>query len=142
VSFQKFKFGQWMGHEEFTIAVASLFAETPDKAYVLTLASTLTDEAVKTSEDDGFRQKVTVKAGMRHAEGITLKPRVSLAPFRTFPELDQPVSDFVLRAKGEGDGGKPLLMLVEADGGRWKIEAIETIARKLQSYSLGIPIIA
>jgi len=141
VSFDQFRFGQWMSQEEFVIAVASKFADGADKDYVLNIASTLTNDAVRTSEDNGFNQKVTAKAGIRMKEDITLKPRVDLAPFRTFPEIEQPVSSFVFRARCNGEG-QPVLQLVEADGGRWKIEAIKRIDAALEVFKLNIPIIA
>lgn len=140
VPFDRFKFGQWHDQESFAIALASLFADTPDKAYVLSMASSLTNDATSNSEDDGFTQRATVKAGLRMKEQITLKPRVDLAPFRTFPELDQPISQFVLRARTMGE--TPALMLVEADGGRWKVDAIAKIAEALKAFNLNIPIIA
>ena len=140
VPFDQFKFGTWVDQETFAIAVASLFADNEDKAYVLKVASILTNEAVGTTEDDGFTQRVNVKAGLLQKAVTTLKPRVALAPFRTFPEVTQPVSDFVFRARG-GDSGATL-MLVEADGGRWKIDAIETLRKAMEAYELGIPIVA
>ena len=141
VSFRQFQFGQWYTQEEFAIAVASLFAESPDKDYVLRMASTLTNEVTTLSEDDGFSQKATTKAGMRLKEAITIKPKVAMAPYRTFPEVDQPVSEFVLRARC-GDGASPSLMLIEADGGRWKVDAIAKISAAMKSFDLNIPIIA
>ena len=142
VSFRQFQFGQWLNQEEFAIAVASLFSdESPDKQYVLQMSSTLTNDETMTSEDDGFSQKVKAKAGLRLKEATTLKPRVSLAPYRTFPEINQPVSQFVFRAKCDGES-KPMLMLVEADGGRWKIDAIAEICKTMEAFELNIPIIA
>src|ERR1035437_10944499 len=141
VPFDRFHFGQWISQEEFVIGVASLFAESPDKQYVLDMASTLTNDASTTGEDDGFTQRVNLKKGLRLKEATTLKPRVDLAPYRTFPELEQPVSSFVLRAKCDGSA-TPFLMLVEADGGRWKIDAIAKIAEAMKAFDLNIPIIA
>lgn len=141
VPFKQFAFGQWLGQEEFVIALASLFAETADKAYVLHMASSLTNDATSNLEDDGFTQRATVKAGLRVKETVTLKPRVSLAPYRTFPEIEQPSSDFVFRARANGEQG-PALMLLEADGGRWKLEAIKRIAEAVQGFDLKIPVIA
>lgn len=140
VPFKSFAFGQWHDQEAFAIAVASLFADGGDKDYVLKAASTLTNDAASTSEDDGFSQRVTVKAGLRTKENVVLKPRVDLAPFRTFPELQQPVSQFVLRARITEQG--PTLMLVEADGGRWKVEAMTTLRNAMAAFNLNIPIIA
>ncbi|WP_306600722.1 hypothetical protein [Geothrix sp. 21YS21S-2] len=140
VTFDKFKFGQWLDQETFAIAVASLFAETPDKDYVINLASSLTNEATSTSDDNGFTQKATVKAGLSHKAQVTIKPRVALAPFRTFPEVAQPVSEFVFRARITDSG--PALMLIEADGGRWKVDAMKTIREAMEGFALEIPVIA
>lgn len=140
VPFDRFKFGQWHDQEAFAIALASQFADSPDKDYVLKMAATLINEGTNTSEDDGFSQRATIKAGLRTKENVTLKPKVELAPFRTFPEVDQPVSPFVFRAKCVGE--TPALMLVEADGGRWKVNAIATIRKAMEAFGLEIPIIA
>ena len=141
VPFRQFKFGEWLPQEEFAIALASLFADIGDKQYVLNMASVLTNDATTTGEDDGFTQRVNIRQGLQLKTGATLKPRVDLAPYRTFPEIDQPVSQFVLRAKCDGSGS-PYLMLVEADGGRWKIDAIATIKAAVEAFGLTIPIIA
>lgn len=140
VQFEPFKFAQWISQEEFIIAVSARFSQTDDKDYVLRIASSLTADASSISEDDGFSQKVTVKAGLRQAEIKELKPQVELAPFRTFPEVGQPISKFVFRAR-TGEGG-PKLMLVEADGGKWKLDAINEIRRYLSTIDLGIAIVA
>jgi len=140
VPFDQFRFGQWHDQEAFAIGLASRFAESEDKAYVLNLASSLTNEATSNVEDNGFTQKATVKAGLAHKQVTVIKPVVALAPFRTFPEVAQPVSQFVFRARTEGN--TPALMLVEADGGRWKVDAIATIKAALEAFALDIPIIA
>ncbi len=141
VPFDSFKFGQWMDQEEFVIAVASKFADSPDKQYVLDLAGSATAEAITTHNDNGFAQNMTAKKGMRMKEMVTLKPRISLAPFRTFPEVEQPVSEFIFRARTSEDE-PPKFLLVEADGGRWKVAAINEIARYLRAAGLSIPVIS
>ena len=45
---------------------------------------------------------------------VTVKPRVALRPFRTFLEVEQPESEFLLRLDDNGNVG-----LFEADGGMW-----------------------
>lgn len=143
VPFEQFRFGQWMSQEEFAISVASKFSDTPDRAYVLNMASTLTNDATSTSEDDGFAQRVNIKAGLRMKSEITLKPRVDLAPYRTFPEIEQPMSGFILRARANGsENGQPSLMLIEADGGAWKLQAISTIKAAVESFDLKVSVIA
>jgi hypothetical protein len=141
VEFEGFRFGQWTEQENFIIGVASKFADTDDKQYVLATASSLTTAATSLSEDNGFSQTATVKAGMKTAETVKLKGVVELAPFRTFPEVGQPISNFVFRAK-TSPNGPPLLMLVEADGGKWKIDAINEVKSALQKMALEPTIVA
>jgi hypothetical protein len=140
-----FPFGRFLDQELFVIQVAAKFADNGDvndKPYVLDLASSLTNEAVTTNADNGFVQGATVKRGMRMKDNVTLKPRVTLLPYRTFPELAQPASEFVFRARSVSDDLPPELLLVEADGGKWKVDAINEIARYLRAAGLEIPVIS
>jgi len=130
-----FRFGQYLSHEEFIVGVLANFTQTDDKDYILRIASSLTTERVVTSDDDGISQGVGLKAGISLKTQETLRSRVRLAPYRTFREVSQPVSEFVFRVKQDADQ-TPKLTLVEADGGAWKLEARENIARFL---SAGIP---
>jgi hypothetical protein len=140
VKFDGFNFGQWINQEEFCIAVAAKFCDTDDKAYVLQMAGSLTTGTEAITSDDGFAQRAVIKQGVKPPEQITLKPKVSLAPFRTFPECQQVVSDFVFRCKPSPNG--PLLMLVEADGGKWKIDAMRIVQRYVASLITETQIIA
>ena len=54
---------------------------------------------------------------------MQVKPRVALRPFRTFLEVEQPVSEFLLRLDDDGNVG-----LFEADGGMWQQTAKASIA--------------
>ncbi|PFR65873.1 hypothetical protein COK29_26730, partial [Bacillus cereus] len=47
---------------------------------------------------------------------------VSLQPYRTFVEVEQPKSNFIFRMK---DG--PRCSIHEADGGAWKLQAMNNI---------------
>ena len=49
---------------------------------------------------------------------------VTLCPYRTFLEVEQPESQFVFRIKDEGG---VQFKLVEAEGGMWKNEAMHLI---------------
>ena len=145
VPFKGFPFERWMDQETFAIAIASQFADGFDKDYVVQLAASLTSEAMTTNEDNGFTQRGTVQSGLAHKRVTDIKPRVTLAPYRTFPELTQVESQFVFRARiSEGqDKSKVIaLCLFEADGGTWKIEAIRRIKERLESFETGVPVIA
>lgn len=140
VKFKEYQFEKWLDQETFIIAVNALFAPTDDREYVLRIASSMTTEATNLSEDDGISQKVTVKAGLAQKQVVDVKRTVDLAPYRTFPECQQPISQFVFRARG---GEAPSLMLTEADGGKWQIAAIDEVARKLSTLEIkDLPVIS
>lgn len=54
---------------------------------------------------------------------VKVEPRVSLQPFRTFIEVEQPESEFLLRINERGEIG-----FFPADGGVWKLEATRNVA--------------
>lgn len=136
-----FNFGVFHDHEQFVIGVQANFTDAGEREYVLKMASSLTQERVSTSDDDGVSQKVGVKAGVHLKTTETIRSRVKLAPFRTFREVEQPTSEFVFRVQQSGDG-VPRLALFEADGGRWKIDAIENVARFLRPLVKDIPVVS
>jgi hypothetical protein len=142
VEFEQFQFARWYAQEEFLIKMASLFSPTEDLTYVIQVAGNLTSDASDTREDDGFTQRATVRAGMKPRECVTIRPSVVLAPYRYFPECQVVASAFVFRAIQEPDKG-PMLALFEADGGRWKVAAIQEVARFLRTLNIeGIEIVA
>lgn len=136
-----FIFGSFLDHENFIIGVQANFTNAGDRDYVLKIASAITNEQVSTSSDDGISQNVALKAGVTLKTSETLRSRVTLAPFRTFREVEQPSSEFVFRVKQTGTG-TPTLALFEADGGKWKLDAMETIARYLRAAGTDIPVIS
>lgn len=136
-----FTFGNFIDHENFLIGVQSNFTADGDREYVLKLASNISSEKVATSDDDGVSQKVGVKAGAHLKTSEVVRPRVTLAPYRTFREVSQPTSEFVFRVQ-DGVGNIPRLALFEADGGAWKLVAMENVARYLRAAITKIPVIS
>ena len=137
-------FGQWMAPEVFIIWLQSGFVpERGELTDLLRLVSSLTAEAVSLSEDDGISQKAITRRGVAFKQEVVIKPRVPLAPYRTFREVAQPMSDFLLRLRRQDDeDGLPSCALFEADGGRWKLEAMLAIKQWLEDQNLGMPVIA
>ena len=86
--------------------------------------------------DDGVTQKATIKTGLA-SKGAAIVPNpVTLKPYRTFLEVDQPASDFIFRMKEYS--GSIGCALFEADGGAWKIEAMQNIKTYLQKELEGL----
>lgn len=137
-----FQFGQFIPHAQFMIGLQSLFQDYGDRSKVLRVVGTIKDETAKTSVDDGVTQKVTASAGITLQQEVALPNPVVLRPFRTFLEIEQPSSSFVLRVQSGRGGGLPDVALFEADGGLWKREAILAIREYLTKNIDGIPVIA
>lgn len=112
----------WRDQQSAIIELRSRFIPTVDSAYLLDLISRINNEEGVQSNDNGVSQTVTAKKGVSLMTTEQVKPRIKLQPFRTFREVEQPESEFILRLDDSGRIG-----LFEADGGIWKIEAKENI---------------
>lgn len=132
---QIFPFGGFLPQEDFIIKLHSLFQkkEDDDFEYVSALVSKIKQADSADTEDDGITQNITVKKGVSGAlvGKENVKPIVRLSPYRTFREIEQPESQFLLRIKTED--GMPYIALFEADGGQWRNEARTAIAEFLKA---------
>ena len=120
--------GNYMDQQQAIIELQSLYNATPDRDYLLDLLSKIDVTQGVKSTDNGVTQEATVKTGVVLKDTVPVKPIVELQPFRTFLEIDQPVSKFLLRVDENGRAG-----LFEADGGAWKLEAKRSIAAWLSA---------
>ncbi|WP_410745448.1 hypothetical protein, partial [Clostridium neonatale] len=120
-------YDRFLDTERFNIMLQSAFVDDEDKSKLLKYTALITDDTVKNFGDDGISQKVTVKTGVASVSDAVVPNPVTLAPFRTFPEVEQPESKFIFRMK-EG----PSAALFEADGGAWRNKAILNIKAYLE----------
>jgi hypothetical protein len=136
-----FRFGSFMDSEEFVIALQARFVYTPALAEVLKLVGNIKDESVRQVSDDGVTQTVTARVGAVLSQEVQVPNPVTLAPYRTFREIEQPESRFVLRMRRGGEGQKPTCALFEADGAAWKLAAVERIAAWLKEKLAGTDVV-
>lgn len=127
------RYEQFLDTERFNIMLQSAFVDNDDKKVLLKYTGLIQDEAVKTTGDDGVSQQVTVKTGVASVGQAVVPNPVTLAPYRTFPEIEQPESKFIFRMQ-EG----PRAALFEADGGAWRNKAIIEIKEYLQEALKGV----
>lgn len=120
-------YDRFLDTERFNIMLQSAFVDDEDKSKLLKYTALITDDTVKNFGDDGVSQQVTVKTGVASVGQAVVPNPVTLAPFRTFPEVEQPESKFIFRMK-EG----PSAALFEADGGAWRNKAILNIKAYLE----------
>lgn len=115
--------GSFMPYERAVIELRSLYIPNEGSQYLLTLLGSISQESKVTSSDNGVTQKVEAKSGVALCSMVEVKPRVELQPFRTFVEVEQPASEFLLRVNDRGEIG-----VFQADGGVWKLEATRNVA--------------
>jgi hypothetical protein len=129
---------KFMEFEDFNIGVQTRFVDADRRGDLLKLISNVTDENVRTSNDDGVSQVMNVRAGvMLRAESPMPNP-VQLTGYRTFRDVNQPSALFVLRVQ-EG----PEIALFEGDGGAWRLGAIEAIGTWLKTnLPTGVAVLA
>ena len=135
-----FNFNQFQDHESFCIGVQSKCIDdsNTDKKLLLRFAGTVEAGSVAEYGDDGVSQKATVKTGIASkGEALVPSPAI-LKPFRTFVEVEQPVSSFIFRMKEDKYSKGIQCALFEADGGAWKLEAMEAIREYLDSELKGV----
>lgn len=114
--------------ESFNIKLASAFVKTDERGTMMELSSKIKIDNGLELSDDGMSQIATVKSGVASVDKAKLPNPVPLQPYRTFLEVDQPVSEFVFRLND-----KPGAALFEADGSMWKLEAKANIKGFLET---------
>ena len=133
-----FSFNNFLDHEKFCINLQSKFIDTPDKALVMKFAGTVEAGTVAGYGDDGVTQKATIKTGLASKTEAVVPSPAQLKPYRTFVEVDQPVSSYIFRMKQDKYDGIQCA-LFEADGGAWKIKAMEQIKLYLMEQLVDFP---
>ena len=134
----EFNYGREYDQEDFLVALQANFEQSDDRDALSVLAGNIVNTQTATYSDDGISQLATIQTGVTTKESATVKNPVTLFPYRTFLEVDQPASEFVFRI-GEGRGGAPTFKLVAADGGRWKPQAVDNVKNYLMEALADIP---
>lgn len=133
------QFGRYMDTDDFQIMVQTCFEDSENRAKVLLLAGSVRKEQNMQTADDGVSQKLTVNTGVVTVADVTVKNPVVLTPYRTFREVEQPESPFILRFNEDARAA-----LFTGDGSGWKLAAVARIAEYLRSnlYGYNVEIIA
>ena len=145
----KHNFDAFIDSERFIIWLQSCFVDGVSESgrhLVLEYAGNVKNEEITTFGDDGITQGVTIKSGVASVKRAALPNPVVLRPYRTFIEVVQPASAFVFRAKKSEsmhkDSVNPDFALIEADGGAWKIEAMQAIKAYFNEHLPDLLVIA
>jgi|SRR5215467_940907 len=134
------KLNQYLSIEDAVVQLQCCFVASDMRAALLAVLGNVTAEVIGKWGDDGISQTVTAKRGLSLSATVQVPNPVPLAPFRTFPEIDQPESLFVVRLKQTDKA--PMVALYEADGGKWRSEATDSIATYLRGCMAEFTVIA
>ena len=115
-----------LGFEEAQIALRTRFQETQDTLYAMKLVSDISLGAKVIFNDNGIATTITTQKGVALQTNEQIRPLVKLRPYRTFPEVEQPESIFLIRISERG------IAFIEADGGMWKLKAREVVKAHLE----------
>lgn len=116
-----------MGFEEAQIAMRTRFQETADTIYAMKLLSDICCGAKVVYNDNGIATTVTTQKGVALQSNEQIRPIITLKPYRTFQEVEQPESIFLIRVNERG------ITFTEADGGMWKLKARQTVKAFLEA---------
>lgn len=104
-----------MPFEEALIALRTRFQPTADTEYALKLLSDITTGSKVTYNDNGVATSVVTKKGIDLQSNASIRPIIKLRPYRTFQEVEQPESQFLIRINERN------ISFIEAR--RWHVEA-------------------
>ena len=127
-------FGAKMVLDDFMVMMQTRFDDTENRAKLLAVVGNMTDEQTNNVADDGVTQRITVKRGTVTNGTLSIANPAYLQAIRTFPEVEQPESPFVLRvtSSDKANDTPTMLALHECDGGAWKVSAVQTIGHFLK----------
>lgn len=129
-----FRFGQYYEQTEFIIGMNAWFVKTSERDKVLAFVSTVTEESAASAKDDGASQVVTTKRGAKLGVESIPNP-VELAPYRSFREITQVASRFLLRYRD----GK--FALFDVEGNAWQYEAVKRVAEYIRTSLIGVTVL-
>lgn len=121
----RFREGSFMDVETFIITMQQYFVNSENARALVKLVSSVTDSKSVQQTDDGTTQYVVARSGISMVQQVNVPNPVSLAPYRTFREIEQPESPFVFRLRGGDDGVTAALFT--ADGNAWQYDAVQRI---------------
>ena len=131
----------WQLPDQFTIMVKTgCVPDVGDIDALIRLVGNVKREQSVDLKDDGMAQTVESRAGVAIVERSDVPNPVTLAPYRSFRELDQQVeSPFLIRFQqgdhysGSDDSEAVVCRLFECDGGSWQNDAREKVADYLRA---------
>jgi len=116
---------EWQPTDKFIPQLQSLFMDGGDKENLLKVLGNLSSDATISFMDDGVTTETQAKVGIDRRADVTLPATVTLTPFSTFPEIEQPQRKYTFRLQRSNE--KIMARIIPADGETWKNAAMKSI---------------
>ncbi|HEY1810625.1 MAG TPA: hypothetical protein VGG42_18835 [Acidobacteriaceae bacterium] len=127
---------------KFIIGLQTSFLATDELLYLIRLASNLKAGNSVQTEDDGFSQTITLKAGEVQTAEVKVQPKIRLIPLRTFPEVNAVENEFLIRFR-QTPQQTPAIALFNTEGEKWKGDTMRSIKKYLvENLPAGVPVLA
>lgn len=126
----QFPCDRYLSTDEAVIKLMTAFKGEGDLAALLSHVGTLSLESSLEVDDDGTTQKTVNTVGIRKKAEGKLENPITLTPYRTFAEIEQPSSPYVYRLKRGRE--EIQFALFESGDQTWQLEAIALIKEQLQ----------
>lgn len=136
-----FAFNQWHPVEEFIINMQTHFEPTEQIEAIINLVGKIVSEHVKTQEDNGFTQVVQIRSGLTTKAEVKVENPVTVCPWRTFVEIDQPRTLAVLRFRQSRENDLQVALFDSACE-FWRRDAIQAIKAWLVDKVGSVPVLA
>lgn len=139
---KEFNFGSWYQPEDMVLRLLALFDQSETRQALMDMISGGIRSVGKVEvTDNGISQDVTFKTLIStRKDRANLENPMQLTPIRTFTEITQVASPYVLRIRYVEDG-KPEIAIFDSGGGQWKNDAITRIKGWLSERIEGVKII-
>jgi hypothetical protein len=135
-----FLFGRWLSVEEFVVGLQSCFVPDLHVESLLEFAGSVTRESSASISDDGSSQTVVARHGIVHLANRRVPNPVTLRPYRTFQEIEQPESKYVFRVRPGGDEELPTMALFEGSDNTWQVVATRLVTEFVRERLPDVPI--
>ena len=97
----EFKCATWHSQDDFVTSIQAHFADKGDKKKLLKITGNIRGGKSSTLVDDGITQKVSTARGVELSGMEEMPNPVSLQPYETFAEIEQPTRQYIVRVKGD-----------------------------------------
>lgn len=124
--------GNFADAEQFIIFLQTCFERTDALVQLINLMGAIRENSVRETTDDGLSQEVKTQRGLHLKDDAKVPSPVLLKPYRSFLEVPQVESPFVVRMKEAAHGTKPEATLFEADAGKWRLDAVKNVGEHLR----------